>query len=567
MAVLTPQQLSDFLEGNKLIAPEDLKKAIEARDLSGGSFLTIIQKNKYVDEAKLIKLLGEKLNLPVLASLSVYKIDPNVARLISGTLAEKYGLLPLYKVKNIISVAMVDPFDMRAIEELERQLNCRTEAVLAPYSEIRKMIHRYFGVFDEITEIVSSLDETMLGPAAQKIEISETMAGTPIEGPVSKIINLLLTQAVRENASDIHLEPMPEKLRIRFRVDGLLRDVLSFPKSFTPIMVSSLKILSRLDIAEKRLPQEGGFQVAVDNRPFNLRVASFPMLNGEKVVLRLLEKETTLYNLEQLGFPHNTLKAFQDIITKPHGIVLVTGPTGSGKTTTLYAVLDKISAPTRNILTIEDPIEYQIESINQAQINQKAGLTFARSLRSFLRQDPDIILVGEIRDLETAEITIQAAQTGHLVFSTLHTNDASGAINRLIDMGIEPFLISSSLEGVLAQRLVRLICPNCRQAYEPGPEILNWLGLAPDKKYKFYKGAGCKDCNNSGYKGRTGIFELMRATEELRNLIVSRVPTGVIRDLARKQGMATLLEEGIQKILDGQTTIEEIMRVCKEVEK
>lgn len=569
MAVITNQELTHLLLKEGLITEESLQKALQELNTTTTfeSLVIILQKNKFVDEVKFIKLLGEKMGLPTVFSLSLYKMDPRITKMVVGSFAEKYHLMPLYRVKDNLIVAMADPLNLKAISELENKFGCRVEPVLAPFSEIKKMIGKSFGVLDTINEIISSLDESVLAPAAQRMEISETLAGTAIEGPVSRIINLLLTQAVREGASDLHFEPFPDSLVARFRVDGILREVIGFPKSFIPILISSLKIMSRLDIAEKRLPQEGGTQVTIDDRVFNLRIASFPMIHGEKVVVRLLEKEATLLALEQLGFPKNTLAVFSSLIAKPHGIVLVTGPTGAGKTTTLYAVLNKINDVTKNVITIEDPVEYQIESINQSQVNQKAGLTFARALRSFLRQDPDIILVGEIRDLETADIAIQAAQTGHLVFSTLHTNDAAGAITRLIDMGIEPFLISSSLEGVLAQRLVRIICPNCRKPYEPIESVLEWLGLPQNKKYTFYKGTGCKNCNGLGYRGRLGLFELMMVSEDIRNLITSRVQTSVIRNLARKQGMKTLLEEGIQKILDGVTTVEEVMRVCKEVEK
>lgn len=559
--------------GKKLVTAgfinqEQLKK-IEEKVSSGKERLiwSVYQSGQITDEGKLASFLAEQLGVPVVLNINTYKMDPQVTKMITGLQAARYHLIPLYKIKNSLTVAMVDPLDLNAIEELEIKTKCRIEPVVSPPSQITAAVQAAYGVFDLVQEIVSSLDEETLTPIEQRIEEEQILPATEVAGIISKMVNLLITQAIHDGASDIHLEPTPDKLTVRYRVDGLLRETFSLPRNFHPVLTSSIKILARLDIAEKRLPQDGSFRVNVDGRDINLRISTYPTIHGEKVVLRILETESVLYDLAKLGFPDDTLVKFKQVISRPYGIFLVTGPTGSGKTTTLYAVLNKIKDPTRNILTIEDPVEYQVEGVNQGQVNVKAGLTFARALRSFLRQDPNVILVGEIRDPETAETAIQAAQTGHLVLSTLHTNDAPSAVIRLIDMGIEPFLVASTVEGVLAQRLVRLICPHCKESYQPQAEVVERLGLAEDKKYEFFKGRGCKSCRHTGYAGRTGIYELWVPSERIRNLIISKASASSLREVARAEGMRTLMEEGVQKVLQGLTTAEEVIRVTKEVEK
>lgn len=568
--ILTGKELLKKIIAAGLVSKEQMDKILDKTKSGKERLIWNLYQAQVVSEDKLAGFIAEQLGLPVVLALNTYKIDSQVTKLIGGPQATRYHLIPLYRIKNSLTVAMVDPLDVNAIEELEVKTKCRIEPVVSTPTQVSQTIQSVYGVFDMVREIVQSLDEETLTPIEQKIEEEQILPETEVAGIISRIVNLMISQAIHDNASDIHLEPDPQRLLVRYRIDGLLRDAFTFPRSFHPVLTSSIKILSRLDIAEKRLPQDGSFRVSLDGRDVNLRISSFPTIHGEKIVMRILEAESILYDLNRLGFPDDTLKKFEQAVSRPYGIFLVTGPTGSGKTTTLYAVLNKIKDQTRNILTIEDPVEYQVEGVNQGQVNVKAGLTFSRALRSFLRQDPNIILVGEIRDLETAEVSIQAAQTGHLVLSTLHTNDAPGAVIRLIDMGIEPFLVASTLEGVLAQRLVRLICPQCRKGYEPRPEVVERLGLpaaSAGEKYTFYRGAGCKICRNSGYAGRTGIFELWMPSERIRNLIISKASSSSLREVARAEGMRTLLEEGVQKVLAGLTTAEEVIRVTKEVEK
>ena len=459
---------------------------------------------------------------------------------------------------------MVDPQDINAIDDIRAKIKIDSiDTVLVSDSGLQKALDSYYGVLGTVEEVVKDIDKAKLDlkTKAGTKGVSE-VAGEP---PVIKLVNLLVTQARKDKASDIHVEPDEDTLRIRYRIDGILHEVNTIPKHLQSAVISRIKILAKMDIAEQRKPQDGRIKLKQENKEIDIRVSSFPTVHGENIVMRLLDKETAFLGLSELGLSKDDLKKFDKLIRYPNGIILVTGPTGSGKTTTLYAALANINSMEKNIITIEDPIEYELPLIRQTQVNPKAGLTFANGLRSILRQDPDVVMVGEIRDKETADIAIQASLTGHLVFSTLHTNDAPSALTRLIDMGVEPFLVSSSIIGVLGQRLVRVICTNCKEKHTPTQEELEDLGLK--EKSVFYKGKGCDKCHNLGYAGRAGIFELLFLDEETKKMIGAKASADEIRKKAISKGMTTLFNDGIAKAKAGITTLEEVLRATKTEEE
>jgi general secretion pathway protein E len=465
-------------------------------------------------------------------------------------------------------VAVSDPLDLPALDQLRVLLGVRRiDPVLVPEAEILSAINRAFGQVQNGAEhIIQDLDETESEAFFNEFEdqVSADLLDETSEAPVIKLVNHILSQAVHYKASDIHIEPYQQELKIRFRMDGVLYDNLSLPKKLHPAVVSRVKILASLNIAEKRIPQDGRINIRIGEREVDLRVSSLPTAFGERLVLRLLEKDVRVLNLQEIGLSLEHVDLFQRLIRISHGIILVTGPTGSGKTTTLYSALSEINTSDKNILTIEDPVEYQLDGIGQMQVNSKIGLSFANGLRSMVRQDPDVILVGEIRDQETAEIAIQAALTGHLVFSTLHTNDSAGAITRLIDMGIEPFLVSSSVQAIMAQRLVRRLCPLCKEAYSPSElEIRELDPGAKGLEGMFFRPVGCDHCLQTGFKGRTGIFEFLRVTETIQSLLLRTSESNQIRQLAVQEGMRTLRQDGVRKVLAGETSIDEVLRVTQ----
>lgn len=481
--------------------------------------------------------------------LDTYLVDEKVVNLIPEAFARKHHLIPLFKIGNILTVAMADPKNILAIDEVALKTGCEVEPVIATESQIERAVDQYYGVSGSIEEIIKEV-------ADKGIEFS---GGE--EAPVIKLLNLIMLQAVRDRASDIHLEPDEDTVRTRYRIDGILHEVTSLPKSLQQALISRIKVMGGLDIAETRTPQDGRAHIKMAGKEIELRISAFPTMYGENLVLRILDQSTPLMGLEDLGFFQEMLRYYESLIRRVYGIILVTGPTGSGKTTTLYASLNAINSPEKNIITIEDPIEYRLNLIRQTQVNPKAGITFAAAIRSILRQDPDIIMVGEVRDFETSETAIRAAITGHLVFSTLHTNDAPGALTRLMDMGVEPFLISGSILGILAQRLVRTICPYCKESYVPDEREIETLSIANTKETVLYRGKGCKMCRQTGYRGRTAVFELLVINEPIRELIMERAPSRVIRKTASEtQGMKTLREDGLEKVLKGITTLGEIIR-------
>jgi len=544
-----------------LITEDQLKTAISVQRSTQEGIGKILVRLDFVSMEKIIDFLGRHLGIPYV-DLKGYLIDPRVIELVPEEMARKCKLVPLFKIENNLTAAMVDPLNIALIDAMAHHTGLTIEPMVSSEEDIIKTINQYYSKARQPEGMPGKDNEDHL---ISGVEVSEqkleSLAAIP---PIIRLVNEVILEAARERASDIHLEPEEKNLPVRFRIDGVLREAKVLSKKLELAIVSRIKIMANLDIAERRIPQDGSFTVTVENRPIDLRVSTFPMAFGEKVVMRVLDRERFLMGLEQLGFLPQTLKIFNSLIENPHGIILVTGPTSSGKSTTLYAVLNAIKSVEKNIITIEDPIECTVPTIKQSQINPKAGLTFAKSLRSFLRQDPDIIMVGEIRDFETAEIAIRASLTGHLVFSTLHTNDAPGALTRLIDMGAAPYLVASGIIGVLAQRLVRQICPQCKEPYTEDRETLVRLGLSTENELKLYRGRGCDYCGGTGYYGRVGIFELLTMNNKIKELVMSQTPTNILKEAAREAGMKTLREDGLEKVLQGITTIAEVMRVTSD---
>ena len=550
------KRLGDILIEAGLIDAKKLQEAIELQRVTKERLGRILVKFGYITEEEIIRTLSHQLRIPAV-DLSKEVFDKKLVLLIPQNVAENYLLVPVRENGKFLQVAMADPLNILAIDELTIRTKKIIDPVIASEEEIKQAIEELYG------NSLLARSETASAPAtADEVQGEEAGEEEVEEGPITQLVNLVLTEAARDRASDIHVEPDETQLRIRYRVDGMLRETTPFHYKYTNPITSRIKIMSKLDIAERRSPQDGRFNFSVNGHNIDVRVSSFPTIYGENVVMRLLDQSSILLTMEDLGFLPEDYKKFEYLIHIPYGFVLVTGPTGSGKTTTLYATLNSINDPQKNMITLEDPVEYRLGGIRQAQINPKAGLTFAAGLRSILRQDPDIIMVGEIRDGETANIAVQAALTGHLVFSTLHTNDAPSTLIRLSEMGIPPFLIASSVEGVLAQRLVRKLCPECREPYRPGPEDLDELGMGPDSDATLYRPKGCRVCKNSGYRGRVGIFELMIVDLDIKELLLQKASYGAITShAAHNQGMKSLRQDGIAKVLAGITSVAELNRV------
>ncbi|PIY83824.1 MAG: type II secretion system protein GspE, partial [Candidatus Omnitrophica bacterium CG_4_10_14_0_8_um_filter_43_18] len=481
-----------------LITKEQIVKAQEHSRISGATLDKVLIKDGMVSEEDFANTVADEIGIPFV-DLKDYLIDTDTIKLVPEKLARDKNIIPLFRISNTLTVAMGDPEDIITIDELRLKTGFDIETVLATDSAIRSAIEQYYGVTGSMEDVLEAIDKHKLIKLPDNVS-AKVLEDLAQEAPIVKFVNLLIMEAVKSRASDIHIEPEEDSLRIRFRIDGFLHEISSPSKNMQAAIISRIKVLSKMDIAEKRKPQDGQLQMRIENRNIDVRVASFPTVYGENVVLRILDKANVILELSQLGFVKEVLATFQELIKQPNGIMLVTGPTGSGKTTTLYAAIQTINSEERNIITLEDPVEYHLPRIRQSQINPKAGVTFAAGLRSILRQDPDVIMVGEIRDLETVDIAVQAALTGHLVFSTLHTNDAAGTISRLLDMGAEPFLVSSSVIGILAQRLVRAVCPKCKEPHKETED---------GKEYTYYRSKGCGYCKNTGFHGRLGIFELM----------------------------------------------------------
>jgi type IV pilus assembly protein PilB len=556
------QQLLD--EG--VIDRQQAEEVVDEHERTGKPVREVLTDMDILDEANLLQAIARHLGTRVI-DLSRAEINPFVLKSIPASVARMYNVVPVEADSHAVTLATFDLLSPEVVDELNFVLTRDVSFVVARESDIRAYLTQHYGDTSEsVNDMLSALESELehVGESVGRVSGDQTAEIEEManQAPVIRFVNLVLFQAVKDRASDIHFEPFENEFKIRYRVDGALYEMAPPPKHLALPVISRIKVISGLNIAERRLPQDGRIQLPVAGRQIDFRVSTLPTQFGESVVLRVLDRSSVQLDLQNLGMPDDVYNAFCADIEKPNGIIVVTGPTGSGKTTTLYSALRRLNTIDSKLLTAEEPVEYDIEGIVQIPVNEAIGLTFARVLRAFLRQDPDIIMVGEIRDKETAEIAIQASLTGHLVFSTLHTNDAPGAVTRLIDMGVEPFLISSTLEGVLAQRLVRTICPDCKQPYTPDREVLNLLGLRPDEiqDRPFFHGVGCVKCNETGYKGRRGIYEYLRVNDPIRDLINERKPTIVIRDKAMEMGMRTLRQDGIRCILDGYTTVEEVLK-------
>lgn len=535
------------------ITQEQLKDALEEQKMTQEKLGKVLIRKGWITEEEFNKALGTQIGFKIF-DLANHIIAPEAISLIPRDVALKYKVIPVLKENNVLSVAMEDPNNILITDELQRITGHNIEAVFSNEFSIRKAQDQYYGG-GAIQKIIDSIDKNSIKDA----EDIEEMA------PIIQIANLIIDEAVKQGASDIHIEPEEKILCVRYRIDGMLHRHVILPKELQPAIISRFKIIAGLDIAEKRAPQDGRFFLKIGAQDIDFRVSTCPTVNGENVVMRILNKGSMTIGLNHLGFSEVDLKTLESMIAQPYGIVLVTGPTGSGKSTTLYAAIQKVNQEDVNIMTVEDPVEYQFPQIRQVHVNPKAGLTFASVLRSFLRQDPDIIMVGEIRDLETAQCAVQAALTGHLILSTLHTNDAPSAFTRLMDMGVDPFLVSSSLLGVVAQRLIRKVCKHCKEEYTPPAIVVQQLGLKdnPSAPHKFIKAKGCKLCNNSGYKGRVAIHEMLKMSPEIQELVLKKSSAEEIRDMAKKQGMRTLREAALERLFEGITTIEEVLRVTQ----
>lgn len=545
-----------------LISSEQYHQAREEAVRSGQTIRQVLIRLKLIEPTTLAHWLSRLLGVPRV-ELPSYLIDPQVLEAVPEALARKHKVIPLFKLGQALTVATADPLNLTALDELHLRTGMTVEPVVATEAEILQALEEYYGAKGRLEELVADLTQEKLGMKPGQAPELKTLQGLVSEPPVVRLVNILLSDAIRARASDIHLEPEQEIFRVRFRVDGILRESTTLPKHLEPAIVSRIKILANLDIAERRKPQDGRFRVSMEGHEVDLRVSVMPAIDGETVVLRLLDTKGLQIGLKELGMDVELLSRYENLLKKPWGIILVTGPTGSGKTTTLYASLATLNATERNIVTIEDPVEYRLNGIRQIPVNPTVGLTFATGLRSILRQDPNVIMVGEIRDLETAEIAIQAALTGHLVFSTLHTNDAATSITRLLDMGIEPFLVASSVTGVIAQRLVRTICSECKVPDPAQAEAVKRFGIPAGGQWM--KGKGCRRCGNIGYRGRIGIFELMGSDEELNRLTLAKVSTAQIKAHGVAKGMRTLREDGLAKVAAGITTLDEVLRVTQEI--
>ena len=550
---MTEEELLEKLIGFKIISAEDLKRGKNEAAKRRTPLLQTLFSLGIIEKEDVYEIEAEDMGT-VYIDVSNYIADKSLKEVFPQEMAQNFKVLPLFKLRDTVVIASAEPTNVVLLDRLSYIFSATVEFVYSLAEDIERAINNFYGGGDSAETLIRSLEEAGRSGGAE-------LAGE--ESPVTKLVDLIITQAVRDRASDIHIEPEEDFLRIRFRIDGVLHEIPSPPKNLELPLISRIKVLSGMDIAESRIPQDGHTQLEIDGKTIDLRVSTLPTITGENVVMRILDTSSVLIGLDKLGFSEEDQKKFEEIITRPYGIILTTGPTGSGKTTTLYSALTFINSLDRNIITVEDPVEYRLGLIRQVQINPKTGLTFANGLRSILRQDPDVIMVGEIRDLETAIIAVQAALTGHLVFSTLHTNDAPSAVVRLENMGVERFLVSASLIAVMAQRLVRVVCPECKEAYKPEAGLLRKLNIE-DKNVKFYKGRGCDFCKGTGYRGRKGLFEIMTLDDELKEMIIGGASVIELREKARSKGMKTLKEDGVNKVLAGITSIEEVFRVTEE---
>ena len=549
------KRLGDLLIETGLLHQEQLERALEIQKKTKNRLGKVLSDLNYVSEEAMIEVLEFQLGVPHV-DLSNICIMPNIIALIPVSLAERHQIIPIKKQGKKITLAMVDPTNFYAIDDVRMVSGCDVEPVIATEKDVLRAIRESYGVQELVDKAVNKL-------RTDDINVSDTMQ-TADDAPIIGLVNSLISQGIKDKASDIHIEPQEKALRVRFRIDGMLREVDSFPRDIHAAIIARIKIISEMDIAEKRIPQDGRIKIREAGRDVDVRVSTLPTIMGEKVVMRLLDQKAVILDINKLGFSAENQEVYGKLCSQSYGMILVTGPTGSGKTTTLYSTLISVNSPTQNIITLEDPVEYRLPGINQVQVNPKTGLTFANGLRSILRQDPNIVLVGEIRDSETADIAIRASLTGHMVFSTLHTNDAAGTITRLLDMEVEPFLVASSVLGVIAQRLVRVLCHECKETYHPAPDSIErtFLGVSATEPLTLYRKIGCSRCDSQGYRGRMAIHEVLPITAAIREAINRKASSDEISTIAISQGMTTMRQDGIQKALAGLTDIQEIMRVA-----
>ncbi len=565
-------KLGRMLIAANLVTEEQIDKALSIQQREGGRLGSILVRLGYISEQTLLEFLSRQYGVKAI-DLNKTEVDPSVVKLIPTEVVQKYNVIPVKRVGSVLTVAMVDPSNIFAIDDIKFMTGYDVEVVVASESAISNAMAKYYDTsLLNLQQVLQSIDnsEENIDIYAEKeteesLDLRELKEAVE-EAPVVKLVNLILTDAIKKGASDIHIEAYEKRFRVRYRIDGVLHEVMTPPTRLKAALISRIKIMAELDIAERRLPQDGRIKLKMKGREIDLRVSTLPCLFGEKVVIRILDKGALSFDLTKLGFEQKALEAVMKAIRSPYGMILVTGPTGSGKSTTLYAALQQINDVGINIMTAEDPVEYNLQGVNQVQIKEEIGLTFAAALRSFLRQDPDVILVGEIRDMETAEIAIKAALTGHLVLSTLHTNDAASTITRLLNMGIEPFLVASSLILIIAQRLVRKVCQECKEEIQIKPSVLRSIGLADEEIQSMtcYKGKGCANCNSTGYRGRVALYEVMPIGEELRDMILDGASSVELKRKAISLGMKTLRMSGLTKLKEGITTVDEILRTTFE---
>ncbi|MBI5675227.1 MAG: type IV-A pilus assembly ATPase PilB [Nitrospirae bacterium] len=562
-------KLGQLLLSKNMISEDQLKKGLEEQARSGGRLGSTLISLGIINEDQLVTFLSQQYDAPAI-KLSDYSIDPAIIKFIPHDVALKYHIFPVAKVGATITIAMSDPSNVFAIDDIKFMTGYNVEPVVASESAIKNAINQHYGESDALQTAMDSIKNMgidgasldLIHEADEDVDISVLKEGAE-NAPVVKLVNAILSEAIDRGSSDIHIEPYEKNFRVRYRIDGMLYDIMQPPPKLKAALSSRLKIMAELDIAERRLPQDGRIKLKIRGKPVDLRVSTLPTLFGEKIVMRILDRSNLNLDLTQLGFEEKALENFNEAITSPYGMVLVTGPTGSGKTTTLYSALSTINNIDVNIMTVEDPVEYNLHGINQVHVKEEIGLTFAAALRSFLRQDPDIIMVGEIRDFETAEIAVKAALTGHLVLSTLHTNDAPSTISRLLNMGVEPFLVSASVLLILAQRLCRKVCEKCKEEEDiPVPALVK-IGFSPEeaKTIRCFKGKGCSTCNDTGYKGRIALYEVMPVKEEIKELILEGASAAEIKNSAVRLGMRTLRMSGLVKLKEGVTSVEEVLRV------
>lgn len=562
------EKLIEILEKSEVLKKEDIRKVLSMQQKKGGSLGKILVEEGLINHQDLMVLLSQQLNIPPI-DLSKYKIDTSVINLIPEKIAKQYKLIPISKLGNTLTIAMSDPTNIIAMDDIKALTNYTIDLVISTDQDVESAITNYYGGTKEteISRLMAEgrgIEESLeVVEDEEKIDITEVSAESK-KAPIVKVVSMILNEALTKRASDVHIEPQEKALRVRYRVDGRLQDAFNIPKKNQNAILARLKIMSRLDITETRLPQDGRFKIQFKDREIDFRVSVLPISFGNKIVLRALDKSSLSIGLDKLGFLPEPLSNFKKALKRPYGMILITGPTGSGKSTTLYSIINQLNTIDKNIVTIEDPVEYQLEGVTQVQVIPDIGLTFANGLKSLLRQSPDVVMVGEIRDFETADIAIKASLTGQLVLSTLHTNDAPSAITRLIDMGVEPFLIASSVIMTAAQRLCRKICPSCKEKYDIPKTVLERVGLGADKKKTFYRGKGCRRCNNTGYYGRMGTLETFMVDDAISDMILRKASADEIKRYAVSKGMKTLRDNAMKKFQEGMTTLEEVLRITSE---